>query len=122
MRSIAIVLAMLLVTAAVSLAQPAVNTTETEDFRVTAEAGTWRGRPAVEGYVYNKRIMRASRVRLRVDNLDAAGAVTSSEVRPLDREINPDDRAFFQLPVVAAAPAYRVTVDYVFWRYGGPSP
>jgi hypothetical protein len=122
MRSIGILLLLLLVTAAVSLGQPSVNTTETEDFTVTAQPGTWCGRPALEGYVYNKRTMRASRVRLRVDTLDAAGAVTSSEVRPLDRDINSSERAFFQFPQPTAAPAYRVTVDYVFWRHGGPSP
>ena len=120
MRTLAILLAMLLVVPAVSLGQRSANTTETEDFTVTAEPGTWRGRPAVEGYVYNKRIMRAARLRLRVDTLDAAGAVTSSDVRPLDRAINPSERVFFQFPQAAAAQAYRVTVDYVFWRYGGP--
>ena len=90
--------------------------TESADFTVEARPGTRTGRPAVEGYVYNKRSWRATRVLLRVESLDAAGAVLASGVRPLDREIPFGERVYFEVPAPVAAPAYRVSVEYVFWR------
>jgi hypothetical protein len=110
----------MLAAAALTACAPVVQagglTTETSDFTVQARPGTWRSRPVVEGYVYNKRAMRATRVLLRVDALDAAGAVVASEIRHLDREIGVSDRVYFDVTPPAAAPAYRVSVEYVFWR------
>ena len=89
-------------------------TTESADFTVEARPGA---RPAVvEGYVYNKRPFRATKVLLRVESLDAAGAVLASDIRHLNREIPLSDRVYFEVPAPVAAPAYRVTVEYVFWR------
>ena len=53
-------------------------TTSTQDFTVEAFRGTSRGRPVVEGYVYNKRPTWATRVLLRVDALDAAELIFST--------------------------------------------
>ncbi len=94
-------------------------TTETGDFTVEAHADTWRGRPIVAGYIYNKRALRATRVQLRVEGLDAAGAVIASDLRFLDREIDASDRVYFDVAPPVPAPAYRVTVAYVFWRAAG---
>jgi len=100
-------------------ASAAANTTDTSDFTVTAAPGRWRNQPVVQGYVYNKRGLRATRMLLRVDTLDSTNTVTSSEVRHLDRDIPPNDRVFYQVPASSSpAPAYRVSVDYVFWYVG----
>jgi len=118
-RHVAILIVLLLLAPAGSTAQSSGNTTDTADFTITFGPGMRKGRPTVEGYVYNKRPYPATRLRLRVDSLDGSGAVVSSEVRQMDRDINANDRAYFQVPLPALAPAYRVTVDYVFWRPGG---
>ena len=104
--------------APVALTSPQALVSETSDFRVEAEPAAGKRGPGVEGYIYNKRGMLAKNVRLRVDSLDAAGAVVATTVRPLDRDIGISDRVYFQVPAATAAPAYRVTVDYVLWRSG----
>ena len=98
---------------------PAANTTDTADFTVTAQPGTWRNKPQVEGYVRNKRDLSATRILLRVEALDATGKVLTSAIRHMDQKIPPNDRVFYQVPVPGPAPAYRVQVDYVFWGGGG---
>ena len=97
-------------------------TTDTNDFTVEAHADSWRGRPVVAGYIHNKRPLRATRVQLRVEALDAAGGVVGSGMRLLDRDINPSDRVYFDVPPPAEGAAYRVNVDNVFWApvAGGP--
>ena len=118
MRTRAAILLAMLLAGCASMSQPPPGgvTTDSADFRVEAYPATRSGRAMVEGYVYNKRSWRALRVRLRVESLDAAGAVLATGVRPLDREVPNGDRAYFEVPAPVAAPAYRVTVDYVFWR------
>ena len=108
--------------APVAMTSPRAVVTETSDFRVEAEPVAGKRTPSVEGYIYNKRGLVARSVRLRVDSLDAAGTVVATAVRPLDREVGIDDRVYFEVPAAAAAPAYRVTVDYVFWRSGASGP
>jgi hypothetical protein len=116
-----LILVVLLLAACATVVQSGAGlTTETTDFVVEAHPATWNGQPMVAGHIYNKRSMRATRLRLRVEALDTAGGVVASEVRPIDRDVEVGDRAFFELPPPAPAPAYRVTVDYVFWRAGGP--
>ena len=95
------------------------NTTDSADFTVTAQPGTWRNQPQVEGYVRNKRDLSANRIMLRVEALDGTGKVVTSAIRHLDRRIPPNDRVFYQVPAPAPAAAYRVQVDYVFWGGGG---
>jgi uncharacterized protein involved in response to NO len=115
-----LILVALLLAACAPVVQSGGLTTETSDFTVEAYPATWRGQPMVAGRVYNKRPMRATRVRLRVEALDAAGTVVASDVRQLDRDVDFGDRVYFEVPPPAQAPAYRVSVDYVFWRSGGP--
>jgi hypothetical protein len=104
--------------AAVMPAGPAV-TTETSEFRVEAYRDVRGGRPVAVGYVYNKWTLLATHVQLRVETLDAAGAVTATAGRFLDRDINPNDRVYFEVTPGADGPAYRVTVTYVSWQPGG---
>ena len=97
------------------------NTTNTADFTVTAQPGTWRNKPQVEGYVRNKRDLPATRIILRVEALDGTGEVLTSAIRQLDQDIPPNDRVFYQVPTPGPAPTYRVQVDYVFWGGGTAS-
>jgi hypothetical protein len=108
--------------APVAMTSPRALVTESSDFRVEAEPAAGKREPGVEGYIYNKRGLVATSVRLRVDSLDAAGAVVATTVQPLDRQIGISDRVYFEVPAAAAAPAYRVTVDYVWWRPGASGP
>src|SRR5262249_317950 len=84
--------------------------TESPDVRVEAAPGSRKRGPTVEGYVYNKRWMLATHVRLRIEALDAAGAVVGTTIQPLDRDVPIGDRSYFELRAPAGA-AYRVTVD-----------
>jgi len=104
--------------ASVMPAGPAV-TTDASEFRVEAYRDARGGRPVAVGYVYNKRGLQATHVQLRVESLDAAGVVTASAVRFLDRDINPNDRVYFEVTPGAEGAAYRVTVAYVSWQPGG---
>ena len=120
-RPVLIVAVLLLAACATARQESAPNpaaTTETFDFTVSAQPGTWRKQPRVEGYIHNKRDLPATRVILRVDALDATGKVLTSELRHLDRDIPANDRVFYQVPVPGPAPTYRVQVDYVFWGGG----
>ncbi len=94
-------------------------TTEASEFRVESYLDGRRGRPVAVGYVYNKRGLQATHVQLRVETLDAAGAVTATAVRFLDRDINPNDRVYFEVTPGVEGVAYRVTVAYVSWQPGG---
>jgi hypothetical protein len=111
----AILLAMLLAGCA-STIEPSRDTVTTDSADFTVEARPGKRPLIVEGYVYNKRSWRATRVLLRVESLDAAGAVLATSIRPLNREIPLSDRVYFEVPALVAAPAYRVSVEYVFWR------
>lgn len=94
-------------------------TTESGDFVVEAHPDSRRGRPMVAGHVQNRRGLQATHVQLRVEALNAAGAVAGSGVRFLDRDINPNDRVYFEITPPAEGVAYRVTVHYVSWQPGG---
>src|SRR5215470_16545141 len=112
-----LIVALLLLTACATAPQgsapnAATTTTDSFDFTVTAQPGTWRNQPQVEGYVHNKRDLPATRVILRVDALDAGGKVVTSDRRHMDHDIPPNDRVFYQVPVPGPSPAYRVQVDY----------
>ena len=113
--------ALLVLAACAPVLPPGGITTETGDFAVESHADTRGGRPVAAGSVYNKRPLQATQVQLRVESLDAAGAVVASAVRFLDRDINPNDRVYFEAAPAAPGAAYRVTVHYVAWRSGGPS-
>jgi len=97
----------------------AANTTDTADFTVTAQPGTWRNQPQVEGYVRNKRDFPATRILLRVEAVDGTGKVLTSAIRHLDQKIPANDRVFYQVPPPGPAPAYRVYVDYGCGGGGG---
>ena len=118
-RHSAIATVVLVGCAPVALTSPAALVTEASDFRGEAEPAASKREPSVEGSIYNKRGLLAKNVRLRVDSLDAAGALVATTVRPLDRDIGISDRVYFEVPVAAAA---RRTGSPSIMSSGAPSP
>ncbi|MGH6690317.1 MAG: FxLYD domain-containing protein [Gammaproteobacteria bacterium] len=68
------------------------------------------GKPAVSGYVTNEWGLGTRNVRLYVQALDAAGNVTASYIGYVMGGIPPGARVYFEVPVRAKAPSYRVSV------------
>ena len=83
-------------------------------FRIEWQVTRDGGRPHVTGYVYNLYHLGTTRVRLRIDRLDASGAVTGTSDAWLLGGVPPDNRAYFDVPV-PDAPAYRVQVLSFDW-------
>lgn len=69
-----------------------------------------RGKPMVSGYVTNQYGMAMRNVRMRVDALDAAGQVTGTYIGFVNGYLTPGSRVYFEVPVAAKAPSYRVSV------------
>jgi hypothetical protein len=78
-------------------------------FTIDWQAGTYRGQPAVEGYVKNISPYHLTRIQIMVESLDAGGQVTNQKVAWLSGDVLGGGRMFFQVPT-AAAPSYRVRV------------
>jgi len=79
-------------------------------FKLEWQADERRGRPIVGGYVTNQAGLPMRNVRLRVESLDAAGSATGSSIGYVNGYVSPGARVYFEVPVSAKAPAYRVTV------------
>jgi hypothetical protein len=79
-------------------------------FKVEWQADERGGKPLVSGYVTNQWGIPARNVRLRVEALDAAGNVTANDIGYVFGYATPGSRVYFEVPVSAKAPAYRVTV------------
>ena len=79
-------------------------------FTVEWQADERRGRPIVGGYVTNQFGLPMRNVRLRVEALDPAGGVTASYIGYVSGYVNPGSRVYFEVPVPAKAPSYRVSV------------
>jgi hypothetical protein len=90
-------------------------------FRLEWEPAVRHGHPEVRGNIFNEWGETAQRIRLRVESLNQAGQVTAVTEMNLPGQITPGTHAFFEVPVPAPAPAYRVSVigwDWVI-RGGG---
>ena len=79
-------------------------------FKVEWQPDERRGKPMVSGYVTNQWGLVTRNVRLRVEALDAAGGVTASYIGYVNGYVTPGSRVYFEVPVPAKAPDYRVTV------------
>ena len=79
-------------------------------FKVEWQADERRGQPIVNGYVTNQFGLPMRNVRLRVEALDAAGGATASYIGYVNGYVNPGSRVYFEVPVPAKAPSYRVSV------------
>lgn len=97
------------------------GTPETRYFRVESALSAGRRGPQVEGYVYNVYDFPATRVRLRVEFIDAAGRLLDTRVVYVPLDVPPRGRSFFRAPAVAGAAATRASVLYFEWtpRGGG---
>jgi len=69
-----------------------------------------RGKPIVSGYVTNQWGTPTRNVRLRVEALDTAGNVTATYIGYVEGYVSPGAHVYFEVPVPAKAPNYRVTV------------
>jgi hypothetical protein len=78
-------------------------------FTVDWQAGQYRGRPALLGYVNNVSPYHAANIRVLIESLDAGGTVTSQKVAWVPGDILGGGRLYFQVPT-AVAPAYRVRI------------
>ena len=79
-------------------------------FKVEWQADERGGKPLVTGYVTNQWGIATRNVRLRVEALDASGNVTANDVGYVFGYVTPGSRVYFEVPVRAKAPTYRVTV------------
>ena len=69
-----------------------------------------RGR-AVEGYVYSNLPWRITNVRVRVETLDATGAVTGESSGWVVGDVRSGGRGYFYVPVPARGATYRASVQ-----------
>ena len=95
-------------------------------FRIEWEPGEWRGRPVVQGYLYNTSPKTIGSVQLLVDALDASGGILGQKVSWVPGSVMaPFDRRYFvaDVPLVQIAPqqpaSYRVRV-YSYSEILGP--
>jgi len=65
---------------------------------------------ALSGYVTNQWGLATRNVRLRVEALDASGNVTATHIGYVNGFVIPGAHVYFEVPVQAKAPSYRVSV------------
>jgi hypothetical protein len=80
--------------------------------------GERRGKPNVNGYIVNNYRLGAGNVQLRVESVDAAGK-TVATIPWSVADVPAGARVYFEVPVKAKAPRYRVTITGWDWREGG---
>ncbi|HEY7869739.1 MAG TPA: hypothetical protein VIF59_10955 [Methylomirabilota bacterium] len=76
---------------------------------------TRSGQANVSGYLYNRSIMDAAGVWIRVDRLDDGGAVVQSHRGRIVGDVITGGRSFFEVPVTTADARYQVTVEAARW-------
>jgi len=70
-----------------------------------------QGASRIMGYIDNDYVQAAEHVTLRIDELDGAGHVIATALRPVDDIIPGRDRGYFDVQVPGQAAAYRVAVN-----------
>jgi hypothetical protein len=77
------------------------------------EAGQTRsGKPLITGYVNTTRGGTGyCNIRLFIETLDAQGNVIANYIGFVPGYVGGDDHAYFEVPIKAAGPAYRVSAD-----------
>jgi len=91
------------------------GTPESRYFRIDATVTAGRRGPQLEGYVYNVYDAHATRVRLNVEAIDAAGRLIERRVAYVPLDVPPRGRSFFQAPLPAGTTAARVSVLNFEW-------
>ncbi len=74
------------------------------------------GRTSVVGYLYNRNVLDASNVWLRVERLGPDGEVAGTYRARLVGDVFSNDRLAFDVPISEAAASYRVVVESVDWH------
>jgi hypothetical protein len=99
----------------------ALSATSTVDARIRLdwEVGTRRGRPVIQGYVYNDYLRAAYNVQLLVETLDASGTVIVRGVGFVRGIVPFNDRAYFEVPLKMPGASYRVSVTAFDWKDTG---
>lgn len=88
--------------------------------RVTWDVGASHG-PRIEGYVHNDALWAVTRVRLRIEGLDAGGRPVGETFAWVFGDIGPGDRGYFAVGVIRGASTYRITVaSFDAVSRGGP--
>jgi limonene-1,2-epoxide hydrolase len=114
-RTIGLVAGLLLAAAGSARAEaPAIVYAESLQAEWSVET-TRTGQAHVIGYLYNRNIMDAANVRLRVDRIGADGSVVGTYRRGVVGDVLSDGRSIFDVPVPDSTAAYRVTVETVDW-------
>jgi hypothetical protein len=89
-------------------------------FQIHWDAGTWRGKPAVQGYLVNDSPYTLGRIQLLVESLDGAGGVVAQRVDWVQGAMTPFSRTYFSAPAPDPATSYRVRVfSYDRFEAGG---
>lgn len=88
-------------------------------FQVEWQAADTNGKPTVWGRIRNEYGFPARKVRLLVDSLDAAGAVTAQTITHVPFDLTPGTGAYFEARLPARAASYRVTVYQWEWMQAG---
>lgn len=87
-------------------------------FRLEWEVTHGRKGPVIEGYVYNKALRGAERMRLQIERLDTSGTVVGSSTVWVFGVVPADGRRYFEASVPDAT-SYRVQVLSFDWTGGG---
>ena len=88
-------------------------------FTLQWQAADTKDRPSVQGYIRNDYGFGAQKIRLLVDSLDAAGALTAQTIAYVPLELTPGSRSYFEARVPARAANYRVSVFQWEWIQAG---
>ena len=88
-------------------------------FTLQWQAGDTNGRSDVHGVIFNEFGFGARKVRLLVDSLDAAGAVTDQTLVYVPGDLLPGSRYYFETRIPAPAANYRVLVFQYEWIQAG---
>ena len=78
-----------------------------------------KGRPQIEGYLYNDYMRLANNVVLLVETLDASGQVIDRTIGHVSGIVPVLNRTYFIVPLKRAGAGYRITVTSYEWRDGG---
>lgn len=120
----ALAFASVLVAAAFTVAQGAAMLTPLvvdgeRYFRLEWQAADTGGQPTVWGRVRNEYGFTARKVRLLIDSLDPAGAVTAQTIAYVPFDVTPGTGGYFEARVPARAASYRITVFQWEWVQAG---
>ncbi len=78
-----------------------------------------KGRPEIEGYLYNDYMRAAINVRMIVETLDASGQVTDTTFAYIPGIVPLSSRAYFVVPLKHPGASYRLRITMYEWRDGG---